>query len=218
MGALDGVVHAIGFAPESCLGKGVLLADWPDVSTAFEVSAYSLKVLADGVRSLLSRAAGGGSIVGFDFDATVAWPGYDWMGVAKAALESLARYLARDLGPVASASTSSLPARSGRWLRSRSPVSRRSRTYGTGGPRSGGTCATPRRSPGPAWRCSWTCSRARTARSCTSTAAFTPRRLTFVADIRFSSRPFGSDRLVTPADRQDRRRTRRGGRRTRQYQ
>ncbi len=77
----------------------MLLADWPDVSTAFEVSAYSLKVLAAAFAPLLSRAAGGGSIVGFDFDATVAWPGYDWMGVAKAALESLARYLARDLGP-----------------------------------------------------------------------------------------------------------------------
>ncbi len=98
-GTLDGVVHAIGFAPESCLGKGVLLADWPDVATALEVSAYSLKVLAAAFAPLLSRAAGGGSIVGFDFDATVAWPGYDWMGVAKAALESLARYLARDLGP-----------------------------------------------------------------------------------------------------------------------
>ena len=68
-------------------------------ATAFEVSSYSLKVLAAAFAPLLSRAAGGGSIVGFDFDATVAWPGYDWMGVAKAALESLARYLARDLGP-----------------------------------------------------------------------------------------------------------------------
>ncbi|MFZ2056749.1 MAG: enoyl-ACP reductase FabI [Acidimicrobiales bacterium] len=98
-GGLDGVVHAIGFAPESCLGKGVLVAGWKDVATAVEVSAYSLKVLAAAFAPLLSQAAGGGSIVGFDFDATVAWPGYDWMGVAKAALESLARYLARDLGP-----------------------------------------------------------------------------------------------------------------------
>jgi meromycolic acid enoyl-[acyl-carrier-protein] reductase len=98
-GVLDGVVHAIGFAPESCLGKGVLPAGWQDVATAFEVSTYSLKVLAAAFAPLLSRATGGGSIVGFDFDATVAWPGYDWMGVAKAALESLARYLARDLGP-----------------------------------------------------------------------------------------------------------------------
>lgn len=98
-GGLDGVVHAIGFAPESCLGNGVLPAGWQDVATAFEVSTYSLKVLAAAFAPMLSRAAAGGSIVGFDFDATVAWPGYDWMGVAKAALESLARYLARDLGP-----------------------------------------------------------------------------------------------------------------------
>ena len=98
-GALDGVVHAIGYAPVSCLGNGVLVSGWKDVAMAIEVSAYSLKVLAAAFAPLLSKAAGGGSIVGFDFDATVAWPGYDWMGVAKAALESLARYLARDMGP-----------------------------------------------------------------------------------------------------------------------
>jgi enoyl-[acyl-carrier protein] reductase I len=98
-GALDGVVHAIGYAPDSCLGRGVLASGWKDVATAIEVSAYSLKVLAAAFAPLLSKATGGGSIVGFDFDATVTWPGYDWMGVAKAALESLARYLARDLGP-----------------------------------------------------------------------------------------------------------------------
>ena len=96
-GALDGVLHSIGFAPPSCLGGGFLDAGWDDVKVALEVSAYSLKVLASGMRPLL-QAAGGGSIVGLDFDATVAWPGYDWMGVAKAALESTARYLARDLG------------------------------------------------------------------------------------------------------------------------
>jgi enoyl-[acyl-carrier protein] reductase I len=98
-GALDGVVHAIGYAPDSCLGNGVLVSGWKDVAMAIEVSAYSLKVLAAAFAPLLCKAAGGGSIVGFDFDATVAWPGYDWMGVAKAALESLARYLARDMGP-----------------------------------------------------------------------------------------------------------------------
>jgi enoyl-[acyl-carrier protein] reductase I len=97
-GALDGVVHAIAFAPATCLGGGFLDAGWDDVRVALEVSAYSLKVLAAGMRPLL-KAAGGGSIVGLDFDARVAWPGYDWMGVAKAALESTARYLARDLGP-----------------------------------------------------------------------------------------------------------------------
>jgi len=98
-GRLDGVVHAIGYAPDSCLGNGVLVSGWKDVAMAIEVSAYSLKVLAAAFAPLLCKAAGGGSIVGFDFDATVAWPGYDWMGVAKAALESLARYLARDMGP-----------------------------------------------------------------------------------------------------------------------
>jgi enoyl-[acyl-carrier protein] reductase I len=97
-GGLDGVVHSIGFAPPSCLGGGFLDAGWDDVKVALEVSAYSLKLLAAGLRPLL-QAAGGGSVVGLDFDATVAWPGYDWMGVAKAALESTARYLARDLGP-----------------------------------------------------------------------------------------------------------------------
>ncbi len=98
-GALDGVVHAIGYAPDSCLGSGMLPASWKDVSVALEVSTFSLKVLAAAFAPLLARASHGGSIVGLDFDATVAWPGYDWMGVAKAALESLARYLARDLGP-----------------------------------------------------------------------------------------------------------------------
>ena len=96
-GALDGVLHSIGFAPPACLGGGFLDAGWQDVKVALEISAYSLKLLAAGFRNLM-RAAGGGSVVGLDFDATVAWPGYDWMGVAKAALESTARYLARDLG------------------------------------------------------------------------------------------------------------------------
>jgi meromycolic acid enoyl-[acyl-carrier-protein] reductase len=97
-GGLDGALHSIGFAPPSCLGGGFLEAGWDDVKVAIEISAYSLKLLATGIRPLL-QAAGGGAIVGLDFDATVAWPGYDWMGVAKAALESTSRYLARDLGP-----------------------------------------------------------------------------------------------------------------------
>lgn len=96
-GALDGVLHSIGFAPPACLGGGFLDAGWDEVKVAMEVSAYSLKLLAAGLRPLM-QAAGRGSVVGLDFDATVAWPGYDWMGVAKAALESTARYLARDLG------------------------------------------------------------------------------------------------------------------------
>jgi meromycolic acid enoyl-[acyl-carrier protein] reductase len=94
-GRLDGVVHAIGFAPESCLGGGFLDAPWEDVAIAMQVSAYSLKSLAVAALPLME---GGGSIVGLDFDNTRAWPVYDWMGVAKSAFESTARYLARDLG------------------------------------------------------------------------------------------------------------------------
>jgi enoyl-[acyl-carrier protein] reductase I len=93
---VDGVVHAIGFAPASCLGGGFLDAPWEDVATAIQVSAYSLKALA--VASLPLFPESGGSIVGLDFDARVAWPAYDWMGVAKAGLESTSRYLARELG------------------------------------------------------------------------------------------------------------------------
>ncbi len=99
-GRVDGALHAIGFAPEACLGDDFFGADWSDVSVAMEVSAYSLRSLADIVTPLMpSKEDGGGSIVGLTFDATVAWPAYNWMGVAKAALESLNRYLARELGP-----------------------------------------------------------------------------------------------------------------------
>jgi len=94
---LDGVLHAIGFAPPACLGGGFLEAGWDDVAVALHVSAYSLKALTVGLLPLLAKAPGA-SVVGLDFDARVAWPAYDWMGVAKAALESTARYLARDLG------------------------------------------------------------------------------------------------------------------------
>jgi enoyl ACP reductase len=97
-GGLDGLLHSVAFAPQSCLGGGFLDAPWEDVRVALEVSAFSLKSLAAGLLPLF-KAAGGGSVVALDFDASVAWPGYDWMGVAKAALESTARYLARDLGP-----------------------------------------------------------------------------------------------------------------------
>jgi enoyl-[acyl-carrier protein] reductase I len=98
---LDGLLHAIGFAPPDCLGSGMFAADWDDVSVALHISTYSLKALVEAFRPLLTAAGrgGGASVVALDFDATVAWPIYDWMGVAKAALESLARYLARDLGP-----------------------------------------------------------------------------------------------------------------------
>ncbi len=93
---LDGVVHGIGNAPASALGGNFLHTPWPDVAAAVQVSAYSLKALAMAALPLLQP---GSAIVGMDFDASVAWPAYDWMGVAKAALESTARYLARDLGP-----------------------------------------------------------------------------------------------------------------------
>ena len=94
---LDGVVHSIAYGnPETLLGGKFLDGPWEDVAQAVQVSAYSLTSLAVACRPLLSR---GSSVVGLTFDATVAWPAYDWMGVAKAGLESCARYLARDLGP-----------------------------------------------------------------------------------------------------------------------
>jgi enoyl-[acyl-carrier protein] reductase I len=93
---IDGVVHAIGFAPASCLGGDFLDTPWEDVATAIQVSTYSLKSLAVAALPLFPES--GGSIVGLDFDARVAWPAYDWMGVAKAGLESTSRYLARELG------------------------------------------------------------------------------------------------------------------------
>jgi meromycolic acid enoyl-[acyl-carrier-protein] reductase len=94
---LDGVVHAVGFAPDSCLGGGFLDAPWDDVATAVHVSTYSLASLARATLPLFGDR--GGSVLGMTFDATVAWPAYDWMGVAKAGLESASRYLARELGP-----------------------------------------------------------------------------------------------------------------------
>jgi enoyl-[acyl-carrier protein] reductase I len=93
---VDGAVHAVAFAPETCLGGDILRAGWDDVGRTLQVSAYSLKALAEAVLPLMRDS--GGSIVALDFDARQAWPAYDWMGVAKAALESTARYLARDLG------------------------------------------------------------------------------------------------------------------------
>lgn len=95
-GGVDGVVHAIAFAPADALGGDFLATPRQSAAMAFETSAYSYKALAEAVAPLMGE---GGGIVGLDFDATVAWPSYDWMGVAKAALESVNRYLARDLGP-----------------------------------------------------------------------------------------------------------------------
>lgn len=95
--ALDGVVHSIAYGnPETLLGGKFLTGPWPDVAQAVQVSAYSLMSLTQACRPLMPN---GGSVVGLTFDATVAWPAYDWMGVAKAGLESCSRYLARDLGP-----------------------------------------------------------------------------------------------------------------------
>lgn len=93
---LDGVVHSIGFAPQSVMGGNFLAGEWKDVATALEISAFSLKSLAVAARPLLTR---GSAVVGLTFDGRYAWPVYDWMGVAKAAFEATARYLARDLGP-----------------------------------------------------------------------------------------------------------------------
>jgi enoyl ACP reductase len=95
-GRLDGMLHAIAFAPEDALGGNFLQTPWDSVGSALRTSAYSLKELVVGLLPLLSvRGAG---VVALDFDATVAWPAYDWMGVSKAALESVSRYLARDVG------------------------------------------------------------------------------------------------------------------------
>ncbi|MFM9226857.1 MAG: enoyl-ACP reductase FabI [Actinomycetota bacterium] len=96
LGRVDGVLHSIGYAPEVCLGDDLLAAQWSDVAVAMEISAYSLKTLVDAFLPLMDRGA---SVVGLDFDNTVAWPAYNWMGVAKAALEATSRYLAKDLGP-----------------------------------------------------------------------------------------------------------------------
>jgi enoyl-[acyl-carrier protein] reductase I len=96
-GRLDGLVHAIGFAPDTAIGGNFLETPWEDVATAMHVSTYSLAALGRAFAPLLA-ASDGGAIVGLDFDAAVAWPAYDWMGVAKAGLESCSRYLARDLG------------------------------------------------------------------------------------------------------------------------
>ena len=95
-GGIDGALHAIAFAPEDALGGRFMTTPPESAVIAFQTSAYSLKALA---QALVPLFDGEGSIVGLDFDATVAWPVYDWMGVAKAALESVSRYLARDLGP-----------------------------------------------------------------------------------------------------------------------
>jgi meromycolic acid enoyl-[acyl-carrier-protein] reductase len=94
-GGLDGALHAIAYAPGDALGGNFMSAPPESAEVAFRTSAYSFKALAEALVPLMDD---GGSLVGMDFDASVAWPIYDWMGVAKAALESVSRYLARDLG------------------------------------------------------------------------------------------------------------------------
>ena len=97
-GKIDGALHAIAFAPEDALGGNFLNTPVESAQTAFTVSAFSYKTLAVGLLPLMQEA-GGGSLVAMDFDNSQAWPAYDWMGVAKSALQSVTRYLARDLGP-----------------------------------------------------------------------------------------------------------------------
>jgi meromycolic acid enoyl-[acyl-carrier-protein] reductase len=98
-GHVDGVLHAIAFAPADALGGGFLDTPSGSAEEAFRTSAFSLKALTASLLPLLERAPDGGAVVGLDFDGAVAWPVYDWMGVSKAALEAVARYLARDVGP-----------------------------------------------------------------------------------------------------------------------
>ncbi len=97
-GGVDGALHAIAYAPEDALGGNFLDTPMESAATAFTTSAFSYKTLAVGLAPLM-RKAGGGALVTLDFDNSQAWPGYDWMGVAKAALQAVTRYLARDLGP-----------------------------------------------------------------------------------------------------------------------
>ncbi|WHT17442.1 enoyl-ACP reductase FabI [Crossiella sp. CA-258035] len=97
-GLLDGVLHSVAFAPPSALGGGFLTAEWAEVATALHISTYSFAAFGRVFGPLLAKSAHG-SLVGLDFDASLAWPGYDWMGVAKAGLESCCRYLAQALGP-----------------------------------------------------------------------------------------------------------------------
>jgi enoyl ACP reductase len=96
-GHLDGLVHAIAFAPSDALGGNFMNTPWESVATAFQTSAYSLKALSVGMLQPM-KAARAAAVVSLDFDGRYAWPIYDWMGVSKAGLEAVTRYLARDLG------------------------------------------------------------------------------------------------------------------------
>ncbi|MDR1265637.1 MAG: enoyl-ACP reductase FabI [Propionibacteriaceae bacterium] len=97
LGGLDGVVHSIGFAdPFKAMGGRFLSTEWEDVAVSMRISAYSLAALA---RACLPIMTAGSALVGMSFQANVSWPSYDWMGVSKATLEAVSRYLARYLGP-----------------------------------------------------------------------------------------------------------------------
>ena len=170
-GRLDGVLHAIAFVPADALGGQFLSTPSASAIAAFETSAFSMKALAAALLPLLERGEAPG-VVGLDFDATVAWPAYDWAGVSKAALESINRYLARDLGPRgACAPTSSPPARCRPWRPRTSRASRASPRSGSARRRWAGTSPTRRPSPTPACSCSRRWRERSPARSCTSTAA-----------------------------------------------
>ena len=150
-GGLDGVLHAIAYAPPDALDGHFLATPAESALVAFRTSAFSFQALTAALEPLLTPH---GSVVGLDFDAPVAWPAYDWMGVSKAALRMVTRYLARELGPRRGASTSSPPARCGRWRPAACRCSTRWRMHGRPRPRSAGTPPTVPRWP---TRCACCC-------------------------------------------------------------
>ena len=153
LGALDGVLHAIAYVPPDALGGRFLETPMASATAAFEVSAFSLKGLAAALADLLEKGDAGG-VVGLDFDAAVAWPAYDWAGVSKAALESVSRYLARDLGRAACARTSSPPGPLQTVAASNIDGFEGLSGSASARPRWAGTRPTPARSPTPACSCS----------------------------------------------------------------
>ena len=169
---LDGVVHSIAFGnPETLLGGKFLDGPWEDVAQAVQVSAYSLKSLSTACLPLMTE---GGSVVGMTFDATVAWPAYDWMGVAKAGLESTLALPRARPRPAGRAGQPGLGRAAEDARREGDPrASRTSSRCGATARRWAGTRRTPSPPPGASSRCSATSSRPPPARSCTWTAATT---------------------------------------------
>ena len=96
-GHLDGALHAVAFAPREALAGDFLAASAEAATRAFHTSTHTYASLARVLADLAPDA--GASLVGLDFDAAGAWPVYNWMGVCKAGLEAVNRYVARDLGP-----------------------------------------------------------------------------------------------------------------------